>query len=50
MASKRPIQRDSILANKFHSTSIAFERDAQRVLTQFLSSLSETVEKHNLRQ
>jgi hypothetical protein len=26
MASKRPIQRDSILADKFHATSIAFER------------------------
>jgi hypothetical protein len=50
MAIKKSVHLNSGFLETFQATSIAFERDAQRVSRQFLRSLSEPAEKRTLRK
>lgn len=50
MVIKKTTDQNLTVPEKFYSTSVAFERDAERVSKQFLRSLSESTDKANSRK
>jgi|GEM_PF-6770512 hypothetical protein len=50
MVIKKTTHQNLTVPEMFYSTSVAFERDAERVSKQFLRSLSESTEKANSRK
>lgn len=50
MVNKKSARRNLNGPEMLFATSVAFERDAQRVSRQFLRSLSESTEKANSRK